>query len=419
MLEIFSILLAVTAALAFINARFLRYPPAIGLLITALLSALLLKALGMFGLVDLAPILALLEAIDFRATLLDGMLGLLLFAGALHVDLQLLKSQARAVAALATLGTLASALLIAVALMGVGRLIGTDIPFIWALAFGVLIAPTDPIAVSALLKSAGVPPALQKTITGESLFNDGIGVVLFLVVLTTLERGVVPGATEIARLLAVEIVGGLAFGLGLGWIAVRLLRQIDEYQTEILLTLAFAFAGFTLARYLHVSGVLGMVVLGLVIGRSGGDEVISANTKKRLDEFWELIDEFLNAGLFVLIGIEILVIDVRPSALLLGALLIPIILLARWISVASVLWPLRRVLEWPEGSIGLVTWAGVRGGISIALALALPIGPLRVTLLAATYVVVCFSIVVQGLTVRRVSRYLLPSGSMAPTGDTH
>jgi CPA1 family monovalent cation:H+ antiporter len=407
MIELVSLLLALTAALAFINTRFLRYPPAIGLLITALLSALALKGAGLLGWVNLEPVLRILRSIDFRAALLDGMLGLLLFAGALHVDLTKLRRQALPIVLLATLGTVLCAGLVAGALLGIAPLLGIQVPALWALAFGVLIAPTDPIAVAALLRSAGVPDALQKTIIGESLFNDGIGVVLFLAILTTLTSGAAPTGLEVGRLLALEIVGGLAFGLGLGWIAVRLLRQIDEYQTEILLTLAFAFAGFTFARYLHVSGVLGMVVLGLVIGRQGGDEVISARTKRRLDEFWELVDGFLNAGLFVLIGVEILVINPQPTALWLGALLIPVVLVARWLSVAGALAPIRSRLGWPAGSLGVVTWAGVRGGISIALALALPDGELRTTVLAATYVIVCFSILAQGLSVAAVARRLL------------
>ena len=409
MLDLVAVLLALTAALAFVNARYLKLPQAVGLLLTALLSASALKLAGIAGLLDLGPIVSLVAAIDFRETLLDGMLGLLLFAGALHVDAVTLREQARPVALLATLGTVVCALAIAGGIWWLAPRLGLAVPFVWSLAFGILLAPTDPIAVGALLRKAGVPSALQKTISGESLFNDGIGVVLFLAVLAAISSGAAPATGEIARLLAIEVGGGLVFGFGLGFLAVRLLRQIDDYQVEILLTLAFAFAGFTLARYLHVSGVLGMVVLGLMIGRQeGGGSVVSTRTKQRLDEFWELIDEILNATLFVLIGVEVLILDLQRPAVLLGLVAIPLVLAARWVSVLASVGPLRgRLRGWPAGSLTLLTWAGVRGGISIALALALPAGPTRTAILTATYIVVCFSILVQGLTVGQVARRVL------------
>ena len=417
--DLVAVVLALTAALAYVNVRWLRLPSAIGLLLTALLSALLLKVAAWMGLVRLDQVVRLLETINFRETLLDGMLGPLLFAGALHVDWGTLRDQRWPVLLLATAGTLLAALLIGGALWVTAGWFGVAMPFAWALAFGVLVAPTDPIAVGALLKRAGVPPRLQVAITGESLFNDGIGVVLFLVVLGMLgsDGGMAPGA--VAELLAVEVGGGVLFGLALGALAVRLLRAVDDYQVEILATLALVSAGYAAARHLHVSGVLGMVVLGLVIGQSGRAVALSARTQARLDEFWELVDEFLNAALFVLIGVEILVLDVQRPALWLGVVMIPLVLLARFASVVGPLAPLRRRLAWPAGSYRLLTWAGVRGGISIALALALPPGAPRTTILTVTYVVVCFSILVQGLTMERVARRLLGGAAGGTTSHAH
>jgi CPA1 family monovalent cation:H+ antiporter len=413
--DLIAVVLALTATLAYVNVRWVRLPSAIGLLLTALLSALLLKGAAWLGLVQLDPVVRLLETIDFRETLLNGMLGPLLFAGALHVDWGTLRDQRWPVLLLATVGTVLAALLIGAALWAVAGWFGLAMPFAWALAFGVLVAPTDPIAVGALLRKAGVPPRLQVAITGESLFNDGIGVVLFLVVLGLLgsDGGMAPG--EVAELLAVEVGGGVLFGLVLGGVAVRLLRAVDDYQVETLATLALVAAGYAGARHLHVSGVLGMVVLGLVIGQSGRAVALSARTQARLDEFWELVDEFLNAALFVLIGVEILVLDFQRPALLLGAVMIPLVLLARFVSVVAPLAPLQRRLGWPGGSYRLLTWAGVRGGISIALALALPAGEARTTILAVTYVVVCFSILVQGLSMERVARRLMGGAAALPT----
>jgi CPA1 family monovalent cation:H+ antiporter len=407
MIDLISAVLALTATFAYINFRFIKLPSAIGLLLTALLSALGTKAAAAAGLVDLTPVIRVIQEIDFRQTLLEGMLGPLLFAGALHVDWTVLREQRWPVLLLATVGTIVAAAAIGLGLFAIAPVFGYTIPLLWAIAFGVLIAPTDPIAVGALLKKAGVPKDLQTTITGESLFNDGIGVVLFLVVLGILTSGGTPDSSAIATLLVVEVGGGIVFGIGLGWLAVRLLRAVDNYQVEILVTLALVSAGFSLSRHLHVSGVLGMVVLGLIIGQSGRAVALSAITQQRLDEFWELIDEFLNAALFVLIGVEILVLDFQASALWLGVAMVPVTLLARFLSIALPTGPLRSRFGWPQGTMRLLTWAGVRGGISIALALALPAGEARTTLLAVAYVVVCFSILVQGLSMEKVTKRLL------------
>ena len=371
MIDLIAAVLALTATFAYINARWVRLPSAIGLLLTALLSALGVKAAAVAGLVDLSPVIRVLQEIDFRETLLEGMLGPLLFAGALHVDWTILRAQRGPVLLLATVGTVLAAVGIGLVLWWLAPLFGFDMPLLWALAFGVLIAPTDPIAVGALLKKAGVPPQLQVTITGESLFNDGVAVVLFLALLGVLASGSAPQPSAIGSLLAIEVGGGIVFGLALGWVAVRLLRAVDNYQVEILVTLALVSAGFSLARHLHVSGVLGMVVLGLIIGQSGRAVALSPVTQQRLDEFWELVDEFLNAALFVLIGVEILVLDFQPSALWLGAVMIPLTLLVRFGSVAIPLGPMRARFALPGGALRLLTWAGVRGGISIALALSL------------------------------------------------
>lgn len=409
MLNLMTTLLVLTAVLAYVNVRWVRLPSAIGLLLIALLSALLVKVGALLDVVDLAPVLRAIEAIDFREALLEVMLAPLLFASALHVDWTSLRQQRVPVLLLATVGLLIATAVVGAVTVLIGGLFGVQIPWLWALAFGALIAPTDPIAVGALLRKAGVPTPLQVTITGESLFNDGFGVVVFLAILAALTKGAAPSAGELGHLLLVEVGGGLLLGAALGWFAVQSLRKVDNYQVEILCTLALVFGGYALAQALHVSGVLGMVVAGLMLGQQGRNVALSEQTQARLDDFWELVDEFLNAALFVLIGVEVLVLDLDITALTLGAAVIVPTLLARFVSVALPLTPLRTRLAWPAGGFRLLTWAGVRGGISIALALALPNAPVRNTILTMTYVVVCFSILVQGLTIERVARGLVPA----------
>lgn len=418
MLDLITTLLVLTAALAYVNIRWVRLPSAIGLLLTALLSALLVKAAAVLGLVDLSPVVRAIETIDFREALLEVMLAPLLFAAALHVDWSVLRRQALPVLVLASVGLLIATGLVAVVTRLLGGALGFDIPWIWAFAFGALIAPTDPIAVGALLKKAGVPKELQATVTGESLFNDGFAVVVFLAVLAALGKGAPPSAGEVGQLLLLEVGGGLLFGFALGWFAVQALRKVDNYQVEILFTLALVFGGFALSQLLHVSGVLAMVVAGLMLGQQGRTVALSEQTQARLDDFWELVDEFLNAALFVLIGVEVLVLDFDNRALLFGVLLIVPTLLARFISVSLPLVPLRARLGWPAGGFRLLTWAGVRGGISIALALALPPSPVRNTVLTVAYVVVCFSILVQGLSMERVARRLLRATADSASADS-
>ena len=417
--ELLAALTTVTALFAYANYRWVRLPTTIGLMAMALVSSVVLVVLGRAGIVDLAPLLRFIAAVDFDAALLNGVLGALLFAGALHVDLSALRADGVLIAVLAVASTFASTIIVGGGTWGLTALLGTPVPLVWCLVFGALISPTDPIAVGAILKRAGVPSGLRVTITGESLFNDGIGVVAFLVLLGIATSGEAIRWAHVAELFAVEVFGGLLYGAALGWFAVRLLARVDDYQVEILLTLAIVTGGFVLANRLHLSGALAMVVAGLVLGSSGRAIAMSARTQARLDDFWELVDEFLNAMLFVLIGIEAVIVDFTGRAGLLGVLAIPLVLLARWVSVAVPLVVLPRGRAMPKGALSIVTWAGLRGGISVALALSLPSSPHRSLLVTMTYAVVCFSILVQGLTVQRVVQHAMAHGaSDAAAGET-
>ena len=397
-------LVTLAALFSWANQRFLRLPTTIALLLFSLVVSLAIIGLGSLGIHFDTVAAELLAAVDFDEALLHGMLSFLLFAGALHVDLDELAQRKWAIGFLATAGVLVSTALVGAAAWWLFAALGHPLPLIWCLLFGALISPTDPIAVLAIMKSAGTDPALRIKMTGESLLNDGVGVAVFLVLLGLATGSGDAGWQGAALLFAREALGGALFGLVLGWIAYRMLAAVDNYQVEVLVTLALVMGGYALATRLHLSGPIAIVVAGLLIGNHGRRFAMSDKTIERLDDFWELIDEILNAALFVLIGLEVLLIAFEPAWGWTAVLAIPVVLGARLasVSLAAVLPWLRR--EFPPRVIGLLTWGGLRGGISIALALSLPAAPERDALITVTYVVVVFSILVQGLTLAPLLR---------------
>lgn len=407
-IDTIAILISLAALFSYINYRFLKIPNTIGLLAIALLMSLVIVLAGKFGfpvLVDQAKLL--LKGIDFNEALMQGMLSALLFAGALHVHLEELVKQKWVVAILASVGVISSTFMVGFASYGIFGLLGLDIPLIYCLLFGSLISPTDPIAVLGILKTVGASKSLETKIAGESLFNDGVAVVVFLVLLSFVggghgHSGESLDALGIAMLFGQEAIGGTIFGFIIGYIAFRMLASIDNYQVEILLTLALVFGGYALASALHVSGPIAIVVSGLIIGNKGRKYAMSDKTREHLDNFWELIDEILNAMLFVLIGLEVLVLTFNTEYLIAGLIMIPVVLLIRFISVGIPVSIMKLRKSFTPKIIRILTWGGLRGGISIALVLTLPEGEHREALLLITYVIVIFSILVQGLTVGKL-----------------
>jgi len=397
--EILAVLTTMAALFSWINDRYVRLPTTIGLMVMALGVSLALVALGRADVLPIQPLQDFVAAIDFDHALLNGMLGALLFAGSLHVNINDILSQKGIIITLATLGVVISTALVGGLAWLVFGWLGLAVPLLPCLILGAVLAPTDPIAVGAVLRQAGVPASLFTKITGESLFNDGVGVVVFILLLEVAAGPGPVSVQSVASLFATEAVGGLIYGGLLGWLAYQMLRRVDNYQVEILLTLAVVTGGYALAHRLHLSGPLAMVVAGLFVGNKGRALAMSDNTRARLDSFWELVDEFLNAVLFVLIGLEVVVLDFRGPPLLASLAMVPVVLLARWVSVAIPVTLLRPGRTFSPHVIKILTWAGLRGGISVALALSLPASEHRGLLLTATYGVVCFSILVQGLTV--------------------
>lgn len=406
MLNIAATCLVITALLAYVNHKFIKMPTSIGVMVTALVFSLGLVLLDSIDVVHTLRVyeVSLVQSIDFSEVLMQGMLSMLLFAGALHIDLSELKTMRWQVATLAVVGTLLSTLVVGYGVYWVLPWVGLPLPLIYCLLFGALISPTDPIAVMGILKSAGAPKELELMIAGESLFNDGVGVVIFTLLLGMLASGSAPTLAQAGNLLLHEVGGGLLLGFALGVASFVLLRSVDSYQVEVLLTLAAVIGGYALAHHLHVSGPLAMVVAGLIIGNHGRALAMSDTTRRYVDMFWELLDEILNAVLFVLIGMEVLLITLNSKILVAAALAGCVTLLARLVTVGL---PVRwgaRLFQLPPGAWKVLTWGGLRGGISVALALSLPPGPARDTVLGLTYCVVAFSILAQGLSIGWVTR---------------
>ena len=401
--DIIALLVVLSAILNWVNARFLKLPATIGLMILALSFSLILLLPLPGSETPEQLVRSMLAGIDFNETLLHGMLSALLFAGALHVNLRDLAEHRLTILILATFGTLLTTFLIGFGTWGLVGLIGLEVPLIYCLLFGALIAPTDPIAVLGILKSAGAPKSLETKIIGESLFNDGVAVVTFMILLQIATGAVEINALGVAELLAREVIGAVLVGLACGGLVCLMLRQVDDYPVEMLLTLAAALGSFALAEHLHVSGPITVVIAGLMIGYRGRG-LMSERTRSQVDIFWTLVDEVLNTVLFVLIGLEIIVLAVTGQALLAGAILIPLVLAARAISVALPISLLRHFRKPAPGAVAVLTWGGLRGGVSVALALSLPEGELRDLLVTVTYVIVVFSVVVQGLTLAPLVR---------------
>lgn len=401
--DVAAILITLAAALSWLNHKVLKLPSTVGLALMGAIASLVVLAVDAVTPSFLIgeAIRNFLAGIDFETALMQGMLSFLLFAGALHVDLADLKRHALQVGVLSTVGVLLSTLLVGYGFFWIGGLAGFDIPLIWCLVFGALISPTDPVAVLGAMKGSATPPGLQATIAGESLFNDGVGVVIFSIILGAATSGGGLSFANAGSLFLIEAVGGAALGLAVGWVGYAAMKAIDDYPIELLITLAMVMGGYSLAQSLHISGPVAMAVAGLLIGNRGVAYAMSDTTRDHVIKFWGLVDEVLNAVLFLLIGLEGVVLLGNPQLFLVAIAAIPLILFARAGSVGAPLVFWRKSLPF-RATMPLMVWGGLRGGISIALALSIPASDEKNLLVTATYVVVLFSVLIQGSTISQV-----------------
>ncbi len=399
-----SFLIVMAAALGYLNHRTLKLPSTVGLTIMGTLASLLLVAYDHFvpssrlG----ATFGAFLADIDFSQTLMDGMLSFLLFAGAMHVNWAHMRKGALPILVFSTLGVLISTAIVGFGFRYISAFAGIPVPLAWCMVLGALISPTDPVSVMAVMKRAAMPQTLQATVAGESLFNDGIGVVVFTI-LIALATGTEPFTWSFALgHFAREALGGAALGLAIGGVGFAAMKSIDEYNIEAMISLAVVMGGYSLAMLLHVSGPVAMAIAGLIIGNAGIAHAMSDTTRDYIIKFWALIDEILNAVLFLLIGLEVIALDLHPGYLALGLATVVLVLVARTVSVGVPLVAMKRAIDMGPLALPTLVWGGLRGGISIALALSLPASAIRAELLAATYIVVIFAVVVQGGSIGRL-----------------
>lgn len=404
----FALIISLAAVFGYINFRFLKLPNTIGVMIIALVSSLVAVLIGNIYPAFFSETIELIKSVDFYQVLMKIMLGFLLFAGSIHVNLQEMRKERLPILTFSTLGVLISTFIVGGLLFLACKIFSLEVPFIYCILFGTLISPTDPIAVMGILKDAKIPRSLETKISGESLFNDGVAVVLFVSVYEIIQAGIQNlSGKDIMLLFLKEAVGGIAFGVALGYIGFWALKTIDNYKVEVMITIALVMGGYLLADTLHVSGPLAMVMAGIITGNKGRKFGMSDTTRDYIDKFWEMIDEVLNAVLFLLIGLEMIVVKFTPVFLWLGLMGILIVLLARFISVWLPISFLKYKNAFEKNAISILTWGGLRGGISVALALSLPRDMFGEMFVSITYIIVLFSIIVQGLTIGKLAKKLM------------
>ncbi|MFN3405023.1 MAG: cation:proton antiporter [Cytophagaceae bacterium] len=405
--HIFSLILFLSAGFAYINYRFIKLPGTIGLMVLGLILSLIIQAFGAVNPAFVSRVEAMLDSLHFSELLLEFMLSFLLFAGALHTDLDKLKAAKWPILSFATIGVLISTFLIGTFFYYIMILFNHPVNYIYCLLFGALISPTDPIAVMGILKKAKVPESVEVKITGESLFNDGVGVVIFITLFQMAQRGFGSvGFGDISELLLMEVVGGIVLGFLMGYLAISLMKTIDHYQTEVLISLALVVAGYSFATIMHLSGPLAVVMAGLIIGNKGKSIAMSDVTADYINKFWEMIDEILNAMLFVLIGLEVLVIDYHIEYLIIGVITFVVLIFTRYAALGIPSLALNLKKTFAPNALTIMTWGGLRGGISIALALTLHNSMQKESIVAITYTIVLLSIIIQGLTIEKLIREL-------------